>query len=331
MPRRSARAINKRRAVLASGLLLLAAPLSLAAQQRRLYRIGVLHYGGVYDATLDGLRRRLRELGLEEDRQFVFHLREAKADLKAVEATAGALEREQIDVLFTVTTSVTAAAKRGTKAVPIVFYAGNDPVGMGFVDSFHRPGGRLTGVHSRFTNLAAKRFELLKEMVPGLRRVVTYYRPGNPANAEVINTTREAGVRLNVEVAERYIGTVEELRASLEALRPGEADAFYSADSMIVSQGHLVIGILNKRKVATIFNDAHLAAQGGLASYGGSYRAIGELAAGQVERILHGAKPAELPVEQLDRLHLVVNLKTAAVLGIAIPPSVLARADEVIQ
>ena len=130
MPRRSGSAIKKRRAVLASGLLLFAAPFAARAQQQRVYRLGVLHYGGVYNATLDGLRARLKQLGLEEGRHFVFHLREARPDLKAVEATAAALEREQVDVLFAVTTSVTAAAKRGTKTVPIVFYAGTDPVAV---------------------------------------------------------------------------------------------------------------------------------------------------------------------------------------------------------
>ena len=320
-----------RRAVLASGLLLFAAPLSAVAQQPRLYRIGVLLYGGVYQAALEGLRERLAQLGLEEGKHFVFHQREARGDLKSVESTASALEREQVDVIFTVTTSVTAAAKRGTKTVPIVFYAGNDPVAMGFVDSFHRPGGRLTGVHSRFTNLAAKRLELLKEMIPGLRRVVTFYRPDNPANTEVIKTTRDAARRLNVEVAERYIASVDELRASLEALRPGDADAFYSADSMVISQAQLVIDILNPKKVATIFNDRDLVMKGGLASYGASYHALGGLAAGQVERILRGAKPGDLPVEQLDRLYLAVNLKTANALDLKIPQSVLARADEVIR
>ena len=319
-----------RRAVLASGLLLFAAPLSAVAQQSRLYRIGVLLYGGVYQAALEGRRERLAQLGLEEGKHYVFHLREARGDLKSVESTASALEREQVDVIFTVTTSVTAAAKRGTKTVPIVFYAGNDPVAMGFVDSFHRPGGRLTGVHSRFTNLAAKRLELLKEMIPSLRRIVTFYRPDNPANTEVIKTTRDAARRLNAEVAERYIASVDELRASLEALRPGDADAFYSADSMVISQAQLVIGILNP-KMATIFNDRDLVMKGGLASYGASYHALDRLAAGQVERILRGAKPGDLPVEQLDRLYLAVNLKTANALDLKIPQSVLARADEVIR
>lgn len=322
-----------RRAVLKSGLLLAlcAAPVSSAAQQARIYRIGVLLYGGVYYAAVDGLRDRLKELGLEEGKQFVFHVRESRGELTSDEAAASALEREQVDVIFTVTTSATAAAKRATKTVPIVFYAGNDPVAMGFVETFRKPGTRLTGVHSRFTNLAAKRLELLKEMIPGLRRVVMFYRPGNPANTEVMKTARDAAGKLELELIERYVANVEELRAGLQALRPGEADAFYSADGMVLSQAQLVIGILNTRKVATIFNDRDMVMKGALASYGTSYYAFGRLAAGKVERILRGANPGDLPVEQLDRLYLVVNLKTAKALGLTIPQSVLARADEVIQ
>lgn len=321
-----------RRAVLAGSLLLvLAAPFSATAQQQRLYRIGVVLYGGVYYAALEGLRDGLTERGLEEGKHFVFHVRETKGDLRSDEAAASALERELVDVIFTVTAPITAAAKRGTKSVPIVFYAGSDPVQMGFVETFGKPGGRLTGVHSRFANLAAKRLELLKEMIPGLRRVVTFYRPGNPANVEVMKTLRDAGRKLNVELMERYVASVEELRAGLQALRPGEADAFFSQDGMVISQAQLVIDTLSTKKLPTIFNDREMVIKGGLASYGTSYHAFGRLAAGKVERILRGAHPGDLPVEQLDRLYLVVNLKTANALGLTIPPSVLARADEIIQ
>jgi putative ABC transport system substrate-binding protein len=321
------------RAVLRAGLLLalLGAPLLGEAQQRDVYRVGVLLLGGSYYRALDGLRDGLKELGLDEGKQFVLHVREIKGEAGSVEAAARSLESERVDLMYTVTTSVTAAAKRATKNVPIVFYAGNDPVSMGFVDSFRKPGGRLTGIHSRFTDLTVKRFELLKEMVPGLRRIVTFYRPDSAATPAAINVIRVAARNLQIELIERPVVSVDELGAGLRALRPGEADAFYSVDAMVISQAQLVLDIASTKKLATVFSDRETAMKGALATYGTSYYSVGRLAARKVERILRGASPGDLPVEQLDRLYLVVNLKTAKALGLAIPPTVLARADEVID
>src|SRR5712692_3246156 len=159
----------KRRAflgALAGGLL--AAPLAAEAQQPRVYRVGVVLQGGPYLGAVDGLRKGLAELGLEEGKQFILHVREGKGDLKAVEQAAGDLEREKVDLIFSVATSVTLAVKRATKTVPIVFYAGSDPVALGLVESFRKPGGRFTGIYGRLSDVAAKRLELLKEMVPRL-------------------------------------------------------------------------------------------------------------------------------------------------------------------
>lgn len=325
--------MKTRRAVLRSGLLLalLGTPFSLGAQQGRSYRVGIILLGGSYHRAVDGLRDGLKELGLEEGRHLIFHLREVKGDLALVGAAANALEAEKVDLIYTVTSSVTAAAKRVTKSVPIIFYAGNDPVSMGLVESFRKPGGRLTGIYSRFTDLTAKRFELLREMIPGLRRIVTLYRPDSPATPVAIKAIREAAGKLKIELIERPFASVDELRASLSALRPGEADAIYSVDAMVISQAQLVVDIANTKKLATIFSDRETAINGALATYGTSYYAVGRLAAKKVERVLLGANPGDLPVEQLDRLSLVLNLKTANALGLAIPQSVLARADEVIQ
>src|SRR6266851_2798718 len=150
-----------------------AAPLAAEGQRARVYRVGVVLQGGPYSGAVDGLRKGLAELGLEEGKQVVLHVREGRGDQKAVEQAAGNLEREKVDVIYSVGTSVTLAVKRATKTVPIVFYAGSDPVAFGLAESFRRPGGRLTGVYGRLADLTAKRLELLRDMVPGLRRVVT--------------------------------------------------------------------------------------------------------------------------------------------------------------
>jgi len=313
-------------------LALLGLPDAAGAQQDRLYRVGVLLQGGAYSTAVDGLRDGLKELGLEEGKQFVLHVRDGQGDLKLVEAAARNLEGEHVDLIVAVTTTVTLAARRVTKSIPIVFYAGADPVSTGLVNSFPRPGGRLTGIHGQGTGLTGKRLELLKEMVPRLRRVVTFYRPDSPAAHQSVKVARGAARHLKLELVERPVASAEELRAGLRALRPGDADALlYVADAMVMSQTDLIIESARAKKLATMFGERGSVVRGALASYGESYYAIGRLSSKYVQRILRGASPGDLPVEQVDRLHFVINLKTAKALGLAIPQSLLIRADEVIE
>lgn len=314
------------------GLALAVASLAAEAQQPRLYRVGVVLHGGQYSAAVDGLRDGLKELGLDEGRHFVLHVRETRGDLKAVASMAKGLEAEKVDLIYSLATSVTLEVKRATKSVPIVFYAGTDPVAFGIVESYRKPGGRLTGVHGRFTDLTAKRLQLLKEMIPGLRRVVTFYNPENPAARESIKIAREGASQLKVQLDERTVASVDDLRSRLQALRHGEVDAiFYVADAMLTSQAEMVIDIAMSKKLPAMFADKGSAERGALASYGVSYYAIGRLSAKQIQRILQGTPPGELPVEQLDTPHFVINLKSAKALGLTISPTLLTRADEVIQ
>ena len=142
-------------------VIVLTPPMVVEAQQARLYRVGVVLQGGSYSAAVDGLRDGLKDLGLEEGKQVVLHVQDTRGDLRAVESAARGLEREKVDVIYAVATSVAVVVKRVTKRVPIVFYAGTDPVASGLVQSFRNPGGRLTGIHSQFADLGAKRLELL--------------------------------------------------------------------------------------------------------------------------------------------------------------------------
>ena len=322
--------IRRRRFLITTGVLL-AAPLAAHAQQPRVYRVGVVLLGGPYSAAVNGLRDGLKELGLEEGKQLILHVRDVRSDPKAVETAAKHLEDEKVDLIYSVTTSATIAVKRATKSVPIVFYAGNDPVASGLVESLGRPGGRVTGIHSRQTTLMAKRIELLKEMIPGLRRVLILYNPGNPIARQSTAVARDAARQLNVELIERQVASVEELRATLDALRPGEVDGVTYVDAMVVSQTERIIDISRNKKLPVIIADQASVAKGILASYGVNFHTMGRLAAKYVHRILLGTNPTELPVEQVDRFGLVINLKTAKALGITIPKAVLARADEVIE
>ena len=164
--------------VLATSILA-AVPAATEAQQPKVYRVGVITTGGAWYQTIDGLRVGLRELGFEEGKQFVLAIRDTKGDLKAAEESARNLEQEKVNLIYTTQTSVSIAAKRATVETPIVFCAGADPVDLGLVASFAHPGGRLTGVYEPGTDLTAKRLENLKEMVPKLHRVVTFYNPRN--------------------------------------------------------------------------------------------------------------------------------------------------------
>ena len=310
---------------------LLAAALAVA-QPARVYRVGVIYYGGLYESGVEGLREGLRDLGWEEGKQFALILRNAQGDRKAVEKVARELESDGVDLIYSVTFSSTTAVKRATTRVPIVFYSGSDPVAGGLVESFRKPGGRLTGVYGQSSELSGKRLELLKEMVPRLRRILAYYNPDNPSFSQPVKNTKEAARRLKVEVIERKVRSADELRAALDALRPGEVDAFfYVAGEVTATQSESIIAAARAKKLATMFSESSTVTRGALAAYGPSYRAAGRLSAKQVQRVLQGASPGDLPVEQLAAPHLAINLKTAKDIGVTIPQSVLTRADEVVQ
>src|SRR5262249_17607355 len=192
--------------------------------------------------AVDGLRDGLRDLGLEDGKQLVLQVRDVKGDLRAVEAAARGLEAQNVDLIYSWSTSVSLAPVRGTKQVPVIFYAGTDPVAVGLVGNFRKPGGRVTGMHGWTTDLTAKRLAILQEMVPKLRRVVTFYNPENPAAQQAVKLARETARQLKIELVEHRVSSVEDLRAGLLALRPGDGEAcFHVSDSMMTSQLPLLI------------------------------------------------------------------------------------------
>jgi ABC-type uncharacterized transport system substrate-binding protein len=311
---------------------LFALPLAAEAQPAaKVYGVGVVLQGGPYHAAVDGLRDGLKELGFEEGTQYVLHLRDVKGDLTAVGEAARNLEREKVDLIYAVATGVSVSVQRATTKVPIVFYAGADPVEVGLVKSLARPGGRITGVHSRQADLIGKRLEILKEIVPTFHRVVTFYNPANPALRPGVTMARVATRQLGIELVERHVRSVDELRAGLRGLKAGEVDAILVWDAMVVSQTPLIVETAKTKKLPTMFFDRTSVAAGGLASYGTSYYGVGRQAAKYVHRVLSGTSPADLPVERSDRFELVINLKTAKALGLTIPASLLLRADQVID
>ena len=302
-------------------------------QAQQVYRVGVIHEGGPFYAVVDGLKDGLRELGFEQGKHYLLEIRDLKGDWKLAEAEARSLERGKVDLIYSVPTSVTTAVKRATTEVPIVFAVGSDPVVAGLVESFARPGGRLTGVHyQQSADLTAKRLEILKAILPNLHRVVTFYDPSNAAAMAAAKSAREAARRLDIEIVERHVASVHELRQGLQAIKPQDLDAyFYTSDAMVAGQAAFIIDTAMAKRLPTMFADPSLAAQGALVSYGVNYHEVGRLSAKYVQRVLTGTSPRNLPVESLSRAALAVNLETARLLGLTIPQAVRLRADEVIE
>jgi putative ABC transport system substrate-binding protein len=311
---------------------ILAAVPPAQAQQPKVSRIGVVTAGGAWYEVIDGLRVGLGQLGLEEGKQFILAIQDTKGDAKAAEEAARNLEKGKVNLIYTTQTSVTLATKRATVDIPIVFCAGADPVDLGLVESFARPGGRLTGVFYRDTDLTAKRLEILKEIVPKLHRVVTFYNPSSPVSGESAKLVRETAGQMGIQLVERHVASVEELRAGVQSLKAGEVDAVFEvSDALTVIQDQLIIDTARIKRLPTMFINHSSVVKGGLASYSVSRHEIGRLSAKYVQRILAGVKPNDIPVEGVDKIELIFNLKAAKQIGLTIPPNVLVRADKVIK
>ena len=301
------------------------------AQTSGVKRIGVVFQGGPYEPSIDGLRDGLRAAGLGE--HIALLVRDAKGDAAAAEAAARALERDdKVDVIVAITATVALAAKRATVQVPIVFAAGGDPVAAGLVDSIAAPGGRLTGFHFQPGDLSGKRLEILQEMVPKIRRVVTFYNPGNRVSVSALTETQEAARKLGIDVAAQEATSPKEIHERLRALAATDAEAyFFVPDGLIISHAAEIIDAANTLRLPTMASNISLVRADALAGYGPDFREYGRRAASYVARILAGTLPRDLPVEALTQPTLVINLKTAKAIGLTIPDTLLARADEVIE
>lgn len=292
----------------------------------------MIHLGGVLGTVADGLRAGLKELGLEDGKQIILDVQDLKGDAKGTEGAVQKFERDQVKLIFTSTAPVTTAAQTAAKSLPIVFAVGTDPVAQGYIQSFAQPGGRLTGVQYLARDLTGKRLELLKEFLPKLRQIVTFYDPSNQTSMEGAKLGREEAQRLNIKFVERHVKTADELGTALSNLKAREFDAYlYVPDPRVVSQAQQIIDSARAKKLPTMFHDHALVAGGALASYGQSYFEIGRRSAKYVQKVLAGTAPADLRVETIEDVELAFNLKAAKELGITIPPNVLTRAAKVVR
>jgi putative ABC transport system substrate-binding protein len=280
----------------------------------------------------DGLRAGLRELGIEDGKQVVLDVHDLKGDAKGAESLAQKFEQGKIKLIFTNTQPVTTAAMKATQNVPIVFAIGTDPIAHGFIQSFGKPAGRLTGVQYLARDLTGKRLELLKEFLPGLRQIVTFYDPSNSTSREGAKLGRAAAQQMKLKLVEQHVQSAADLSAALANIKPRQFDAYlYIADAMVASQAQQIIDSALTKKLPTMFHDQALVASGALASYGQSYFEIGRRSAKYVQKLLAGTPPGELRVETVEDVELAFNLKTAKQIGVTIPPNVLTRAAKVVR
>jgi putative ABC transport system substrate-binding protein len=324
--------IKRRDFVTALGTTLIAMPFGAPArsQSGRVIRIGLLLNSGLAD-ELEAFVSELATLGYAEGRNLVL-------DKRLIETTArnttlaAELVAAKPDLLIGAGTQQVEALKRVAGSTPIVFANTGDPVGRGLVASLARPGGNVTGISNMILETATKRLQLISEVKPDARRIAMLVNPLNPFNASVFRETQPAAAASGIDLIQATAGSPDELPGALQqAVDQGAGGLIGGADVMIVAQTPTIVAFAARQRLPTIFSTPRAVRQGGLMSYGAAASETWRSAARLVGKILIGAKPADLPVEQATRVELVINLKTAKALGLTIPPSIFARADEVIE
>ena len=314
---------------------ILLAPLSSEAQQaKKVPRIGFL--GGASPAALsartEAFRQGLRELGYVEGKNIVIEYRYAEGKLDRLSELAAELVRLKVDVIVTAGPTATRPAKEATGTIPIVMAYDADPVGSGFVSSLARPGGNVTGLSTVRVELSGKRLELLKEAIPKLSRVAVFWNPTTPGSAEGLKEIEVAAQSLGLKLQPLEVRSPNDFDGAFQAATRGRAGALMIlGDPITFIHRRRIVDLAAKSRLPTIGGQIEFAEAGSLMFYGPNDADMYRRAATYVGKILKGAKPADLPVEQPIKFELVINLKTAKQIGVTIPPNVLARADRVIR
>ena len=275
--------------------------------------------------------QRLRELGWIEGRTIAIEARWAEGRSDRYAEIAAEMVRLKVAVIVTYATAPVIAVKQATSVIPIVFAVAGDPVGSGLVASLARPGGNVTGLSVQTTDIAAKRLELLRAVVPTFRRLAIMGNADNPLTVREMREVQATARSLGLECATLEVRRAEDIAPAIEAVKGG-ADALYVASDPLINANRLRINILAVgARLPTIHIQRENVETGGLMSYGPNFPDVFRRTAEYVDKILRGAKPADIPVEQPTKFDLVINLITAQALGLTVPPTLLARADEVIE
>jgi putative ABC transport system substrate-binding protein len=308
-------------------------PFAARAQQAgKRYTVGILSAGDDPAALSTAFLDALRELGWAEGKNVVFEHRYAQNRLERLPELAADLVRLKVDVIAAAATLAPLAAKQATATIPIVMIAAGDPLGSGLVASLARPGGNVTGMSLMAPDLGGKRLELLKEVLPRLARVAVLWNAANPYSALVFKETQAAGQTLGIEVQSLDVRGTGDFDGAFETVSRQRPDALITVeDPLTVDHRKLIADFAAGQQLPSLHGLREFVAAGGLISYGANLADLFRRAAGYVDKIFKGAKPADLPIQQPTKFELVINLKTAKALGLTIPESFLLRADEVIE
>ena len=304
-----------------------------AQQAEKVYRIGYLSDRSTSTSTTTKVfRQSLRDLGYVEGQNIVIEWPFSKRKRDGIPAQADELVRLGVDVIFARSTIRALAAKNATRSIPIVFISAVNPVAAGLVDSFARPGRNLTGVTRMAPELAGKRLELLKEAIPKLSRVAVLWNPGNPGSERIWKESQLAAPVLGLQLYSMEVTSADQLEGAFqEATKAGSAALAVTLAKFISDNRKRIAALAIKYQLPAVFSRSRPVRSGGLMSYATDRSEQYQRAATYVDKILKGARPADLPVERLPKFRLVVNLKTAKALGITFPRSILLRADRVIE
>jgi putative ABC transport system substrate-binding protein len=325
--------IRRTRLVAALALGLSVAPLVGEGQPaRRLSRVGILAAGSAEEAPNVAFFDRMRELGYVEGQTVIFDRRFAGGKIEQLSTLAAQIVAANPDVIFAPVTPAALAARKVTKTIPIVFAVSADPIGAGLAASLRQPGGNITGITSMNTELAAKRLELLREVAPRISRIAVFSNLDNVPDRQQVNALRDAGAKVGVAIIPIDVRMANDYSLAFERAEAQSADAIMILPSPLnIRFRSRIVEFAARRRQPTMDAEDRGPREGALVSYGPSWASNFRQAADLVDRILKGAKPGDLPVQQPTKFELVINIKTAKALGVPIPQSLLLRAHEVIQ
>jgi putative ABC transport system substrate-binding protein len=314
-------------------VLMVTGAVAQAQQPAKVPRIGLLQASSPgRDPRIEGFRQGLREVGYVQGKNITIEWRYAEGKEELVPKLAAELVQLNVEIIVTDGTNVTRAAKNATKTIPIVMASDADPVGNGFVASLARPGGNVTGLVNLIAGLSGKRLELLKEAIPGLLRVGIFWNPENPSSVSGFKETQEAARALAIQLQSLEVPSADDFAGAFQAATKAKARALtVVSDSLMFSNRRRLLELASKNKLPTMHTQSLWVDAGAMMSYGTNLPDLWRRAAIYVDKILKGAKPADLPVEQPTKFEFVINLKTAKQIGLNIPQSVLYQADRIIK
>ena len=303
-----------------------------AQQPARIHRIGILFPSSIYSARVEAFRQRLRELGYVEGKNIVIEYRYAEGKSGRLPDLVAELVRLKVDIIVTIGPGATLAAKKASATIPIVFAGASDPVGTGLVSSLAQPGGNITGLSLMVPDLDGKRLELLKEAFPKVARVAFLWNPSGARGNLALTEMEAAAKALGLKLLSLEVRSLDDFEGAFARAKKERAQALITTTGALINtQQRRVLDFAAKNRLPAIYHYSEFVEAGGLMSYGPDNTDIWRRAATYVDKILKGAKPADLPIEQPKKFELIINLNGAKQIGVTIPPSVVSRADKVIK